>query len=101
MGNRYISVDVDAATRVRVYRTGEYQDSPAREILAAYARKIHGRTASVRVSRVESWSSVGSTHAITVVGPAWRGSCPVWGEHRVYLDREDVARVADFLRGEA
>jgi hypothetical protein len=99
MGNRYINFEIDAATTVRVYRTGEYVDNPAREILAAYARKEHGRTATVWGCRVESWSSVGSTHAITVVGPPARGqnSLPVWGEHRIYLDREEVARVGRFL----
>ena len=96
---RYINFDLDGI-KLRIFDRGDFPDSATWAIFDAFARKTYGRKAAIYTSRVESWSSCGTTHAITVVEtPPARGeqSYSVLGEHRLWLDRDEVARVAAFL----
>ena len=96
---RYINTELDGL-KLRVFDRGDFPDSASWAIFDAFARKIYGQKAAIYTSRVESLSSCGTTHAITVVEtPPARGeqSYSVLGEHHLWLDRDEVARVAAFL----
>ena len=92
---RYKNCDVNGE-KVRVYETNEFDHDPAMAMLDAWVRKVYGRRFGFQARR-DSWSAAGVNYDVTPLESNGDGSALCYRSKTIYIDRDDVAALADWM----